>query len=69
MRESFIKTTSAALIYVIMLPALPHFLSILSSSVVIIYFLSMLKFNIVDKKYKGSWKLFLKAWFKARKDK
>lgn len=66
MKESMIKTTGAALIYALTLPALPHFLSVISSIVVIIYFVSMLKLNVVDKKYQGKWKAFFKAWFKRK---
>lgn len=68
MKESMMKTIFAALIYTVTLPILPQFLSLISSSVVIVYFLSMLKINVVDKKYKGSWKLFIKSWrFKKSK--
>ncbi|MBL87196.1 MAG: hypothetical protein CMO82_11120 [Winogradskyella sp.] len=62
-----IKSISVAFIYLLTLPILPQFLSIVSSAVVIIYFLTMLKINAVNKFYNGSWRMFLKSWFKKRK--
>jgi len=62
--QTMTKTTIAALIYSFTLPKL---LNIISSLVIIVYFISMLKFNIVDRKYNGQWKLFFKAWFKANR--
>lgn len=61
-----IKSTGAAFIYMLAQPMLPHFLSVISSIVVIVYFISMLKLNVVDKKYQGKWKAFFKAWFKIK---
>ncbi len=29
-----------------------------------VYYLSLLKINVIDVKYKGSWKLFMKSIFK-----
>lgn len=34
----------------------------LGSLTIIIYYLSMLKINVVDKKYKGNWIDFFKSW-------
>lgn len=56
-------------IVAINLVALPNLFSIVLSTVGTIYFLSMIKLNIVDKKYGGSWKEFIKCWFKKRMDK
>lgn len=52
--------TIGIMVYLI---TLPKFFSAISSLVVIVYFVSMLKMNVVDGKYKGSWKVFFKAWF------
>lgn len=35
----------------------------LGSLVLIMYYTSMLKINVVDKKYKSSWRLYFKSWF------
>ncbi len=67
MKESMIKTTGAALIYFLTLPVLPQFMSLVSSFVVIVYFLTMLKINVVNKHFQGSWRLYLKSWVKKRK--
>lgn len=66
MNESMIKSISVAFIYVLTLPILPQFLSIISSGVVIIYFITMLKINAVNKYYHGSWRMFIKSWFKKK---
>lgn len=59
-----IKSLSLTLVAAI---TTPNFFSILLSIVGVIYFLSMIKVNVVDKKYKGEWKLYFKAIFKFRK--
>jgi len=41
-----------------------NFLSCLVSIVAIIYYLSMLKINVVDKKYKGNWGYYIFKIFK-----
>lgn len=44
----------------------PSIFSILTSLVASIYFLSMLKVNVIDKKYNGSWKQYFKSILKKR---
>lgn len=31
-----------------------------------VYYIAMLKLNVVDKKYEGSWKLFIKSFLKIK---
>ena len=45
----------------------PSFFSIITSIVASIYFLSMLKVNVIDKKYDRSWKNYIKSIFKKTK--
>jgi len=35
----------------------------LGSFCIIIYYLSMLKINVIDKKHEGRWWLFFRSWF------
>ncbi|AXP79190.1 hypothetical protein CJ739_90 [Mariniflexile rhizosphaerae] len=41
----------------------PVFLSAISTTAVVMYFISMTKINVVDVKYQGSWKRYFKSWF------
>jgi len=42
-------------------------LSGLGSLLAVIYYLSMIKVNVVNKKYDSSWSLFIKSIFKLKK--
>lgn len=42
----------------------PNIFSVITSLVAIVYFASMLKINVVDKKYGGEWLNFFKSWLK-----
>lgn len=44
-------------------------LPLIGSLVFIAYYISMLKLNVVDKKYKGSWNQYLKSILKWKKKK
>jgi len=46
----------------------PSIISILTSIIMIVYFGSLLKINVVDLKYNGSWKQYFKSWFKRKKN-
>ncbi len=59
MQAETLKITFAAFYLVVTSPAV---VSILSSIVFIIYIASMLKINVVDKKYNKSWGNFFKSW-------
>lgn len=50
-----------ALTYLILAPSV---FSIILSLCGTVYFLSMLKMNVINKEYQGSWIKFIKSWFK-----
>lgn len=50
-----------AITYLILAPSV---FSIILSLCGTVYFLSMLKMNVVDTRYDGSWKKFIKSWYK-----
>jgi len=58
------STLSIALMWIIN----PFFLSLISTAVFVMYFLSMTKINVVDKKYNGKWLEFFKSWFSQKKN-
>ncbi len=45
----------------------PGVFSIILSVFGTIYFISMLKMNVVNTLYEGSWVQFIKSWFKIKK--
>jgi len=47
--------------------SVPNYFSIITSVVAMVYFASMLKLNVVDKQYKGSWRLFFRSWLRSKK--
>lgn len=56
----FIKNTAAGLIY---LATTASKFQAITTIVFVVYFITMLKLNAVDKKYKGSWVLYFKSIF------
>ena len=60
-QDSMAKTIIVLGFWVITVPSI---FSIITSLVAAVYFASMLKFNVVDKQYHGSWRLYLKSILK-----
>ena len=65
MTQSMIQNAFGVTLFLI---ASPGIVSILTSIVMIVYFGSLLKINVVDLKYNGSWKQYFKSWFKRKKN-
>lgn len=63
MEESMIKSGG---MIALLLVSTPNLFSILASLAATIYFLSMLKVNVVDQKYNGSWGSYFKSIFKKK---
>lgn len=66
MEDSAVKSVS--LIFFILITA-PNLVSMLASIVGAIYFISMLKLNVVDVRYGGSWKAYFKSIFRWKNPK
>ena len=63
MATNFFQTAGVAMITMM---AAPSVVSVILSITGTVYFLAMLKINVIDVKYKGRWCLFIKSWFKSR---
>lgn len=48
----------------LVLVSTPNIFSIIASIAAAVYFIAMLKMNVVDKKYNGSWSTFFKSVFR-----
>jgi hypothetical protein len=67
MTDSMIKSFAMLSIWLISVGLPQVFFSIMTSIIAFIYFGSMLKINVIDVKYSGSWILFFKSWFNIKK--
>jgi len=63
-QDSIFKTGFVLAFWVV---SVPNYFSITTSVVAMVYFAAMLKINVVDKQYKGSWRLFLKVGTEEKK--
>jgi len=63
-QDSIFKTGFVLAFWVV---SVPNYFSITTSVVAMVYFAAMLKINVVDKQYKGSWRLFFKSWYRRKK--
>lgn len=68
MTDSMVKTFTVFSIWVLGLISPQVFFSISTSIIAFIYFGAMLKLNVIDIKYNGSWISFFKSWFKIKKN-
>ena len=62
MPDSMFKSAFILLVWII---TAPSGFSIATSVIASVYFAAMLKINVVDKKYDGSWRKFIKSIFKG----
>jgi hypothetical protein len=62
-----IKSITVAFVYLLTIQILPIVLSSISSLIVTVYFLTMLKINAVNPHYNGSWRLYFKSFLKKLK--
>ena len=60
MEDAVFKPVSVAMFVAI---TAPNWVSIIASAIASVYFISMLKMNVVDKVYNGDWLSFWKAFF------
>lgn len=68
-KTRMIQSKIDALMISLMFVTSPNVLAFLASLVFIIYYLSMLKINVVNKAYNGSWMVFIKSWINCLKSK
>ncbi len=64
MDDSLVKSMVVFTVWIAGITSPQAIFSMITSIVATIYFIAMLKINVVDKKYGGDWILFVKSWFK-----